>query len=236
MFRELLKLFSPDGGLPIDERRDTIRLECSIAATMKHGSLTREVRVLNASLTGLKVELESKIKKKTKVSVHRDKFGGPVVGTVVWCRAQRGSSRFQVGIAYQDDKEMLKSSWLKPALKELGFTVGRINEKRQLTRVPGRHRRCFLKSLTGGDTYSAGKLLNLSTGGALVESEVELPKGFRLRLKSDPVANLPDLVMDAEVKSCKRNPSTRKWEVGLKFFAGDIKLVKKYMSIMMQDP
>lgn len=235
MFRELLKLISPDGGLPIDERRDTIRLECSIAATMKHGSLTREVRVLNASLTGLRVELESKIKRKTKVSVHRDKYGGPVVGTVVWCRALRGSNRFQVGLTYEDDKEMLKNSWLKPALKDLGFTVGRINEKRQLTRVPGHHRRCFLKSLTGGDTYSSGKLLNLSTGGALVECEVEFEKGFRLKLKSDPVANFPDLLMDAEVKSCKRNPSTRKWEVGLRFTAGDLKLVKKYMSVMMQD-
>lgn len=235
MFRDLLKLISPDSAVPSDERRDTIRLECSIAATLKSGNTTREVRVLNASLTGLKVELESKIKRKTRVMIHRDKYGGPVIGTVVWCRALRGSNRYQVGVSYDDDKDMLKNSWLKPALKDLGFTVGRINEKRQLTRVPAQHRRCFLKSTQGGDTYSSGKLLNLSTGGALVECEVELPKGFRLKLKTDPVANFPDLMMDCEVKSCKRNPQTRKWECGLRFVSGDLKLVKKYMRVMMQD-
>ena len=137
-------------------------------------------------------------------------------------------------MAYDENREMLKASWLKPALKDLGFTVGRISEKRQLARVPGHHRRCFLKSFAG-DTYSAGKLLNLSMGGAQVECDVEIPKGLKLVLKTYPIARLKDLVMEAEVKSCRRNAQTRKYHCGLRFLKGDEKLLKKHMSAMMQE-
>lgn len=234
MFRELLNLLKPGSAVPTDERRDTVRLHCSIAATMKDGKTTREVRVVNASLTGLAVELESKMRKKTKVSLHREQFGGAVTGAVIWCRALRGSNRYQIGVAYDDDQGMLRASWLKPALKNLGFTVGRINEKRQLTRVPGHHRRCFLKSLQG-ETYSAGELKNLSIGGALVESQVEIPKGLRLKLKTDPAPGIKELEVEAEIKSCKRDSRTRRYLCGLKFVKGDEAIIKKHMQALMDD-
>ena len=234
MFRELLNLIKPGTALPTDERRDTVRLHCSIAATLKDGKTTREIRVINASLTGLAIELESKLRKKAVVTIHREQFGGAVEGTVVWCRALRGSNRYQVGVTYKEDREMLRASWIKPALKSLGFTVGRINEKRQLTRVPGHHRRCFLKSLQG-ETYSPGELKNLSLGGALVESEVEIPRGLRLILKSAPVPGIAELVMEAEIKSCKRDPKTRRYLCGLKFVNGDEKLLKKHMTVLMDE-
>jgi len=190
--------------------------------------------VVNASLTGLGVELESKLRKRQSVVIHRDELGGPVDGTVLWCRALKGSNRFQVGIAYKEDKEMLRNSWIKPALKELGFTVGRINEKRALTRVPGHHRRSFLKSMAG-DTYSTGEVLNLSIGGALVDSEVEIPKGHQLKLKVDPIANIPELIAVARVKSCKRNPKSRKYDCGLEFLEVDERLLRKHMASLMQE-
>lgn len=218
--------------MPTDERRDTIRLHCSIAATLKTKRMTRECRVTNASLTGLAIEVESKIKRKTQVTVHRDQYGGPVSGTVMWCRIVKGSNRYQIGVAYSEDREMLKASWIKPALKDLGFTVGRINNKRQLTRVPGHHRRCFLKS-QDGDTYSVGEVINLSVGGASVDSEVEIPKGLRLVIKIDGVAGVPELVCAAEVKSCKYVSRIRKHICGLRFVDSDEKLVRKHMSAMM---
>ena len=235
VFRELLNLFKPSLTVPVDERRDTIRLECAIAAVLKTPKTTREVRVINASLTGLAIELESKLKKGTHVSIHRDQYGQALVGEVIWCRALRGSNRYQVGLAYGEDKAMLRASWLKPALKDLGFTVKRINEKRSLTRVPGHRRRCFLKSIRGGDTYSSARLINLSKGGALVEAECEIPVGMRLKLKTDPIAKLRDLIMESEVQSCKRNKQTRKYLVGLKFVKGDEEMVKKHMKALMDE-
>jgi PilZ domain-containing protein len=232
VFRELLNLLSPGSGVPTDERRDTIRLHCSINATLKTKKTTRECRVTNASLTGLQLEIESKVRRKTPVTVHRNQHGAPVRGTVMWCRASKSSNRFQIGVAYEDDRNMLKESWIKPALKELGFTVGRINEKRQLTRVPGHHRRCFLKS-PEGDTYSSGEVQNLSVGGASVDSEVEMPKGLKLVIKIDGLKDVAEMVCNAEVRSCKYSRQTRKYICGLIFLDSDEKLVRKHMSAMM---
>jgi hypothetical protein len=163
--------------------------------------------------------------------VHRDEQGDPIEAKVVWCRGMRGAAKYQAGVTYLSDKEALKSSWIKPALKQLGFTVGRIGEKRKLLRVPGRYR-CLLKSMEG-DTYATGELTNLSIGGCLVESEVELPLKLTLRVKTDPVGGLEALNGVAEVRSCKRNAHTRNYQCGLRFVEIDEALVKRHMAVMM---
>jgi hypothetical protein len=231
VFKELLNLLRPGFGTPTDERRDTIRLGCRIPVLAKVKTAMVEVKVVNASLTGLCLEMEKPIKPKTRLVLHKDELGDPVEAKVVWCRGLRGSARYQAGVTYVSDRDALKSSWIKPALKQLGFTVGRIGEKRKLLRVPGRYR-CFLKSMAG-DTYASGELTNLSIGGCLVESEVELPLKLKLRIKTDPVGGLEALTGTAEVRSCKKNPQTRNYCCGLRFVDIDELLVKRHMAIMM---
>ena len=233
MFKELLNLLKPGFGTPTDERRDTIRLGCRIPVLLKMKSTMVEVKVINASLTGLCIELENPLKPKTKISLHRDEFGDAIEAKILWCRAQRGSSKYHAGVTYLSDSEQLKSSWIKPALKQLGFTVGRIGEKRKLLRVPGRYR-CFLKSMAG-ETYANGELTNLSIGGALVESDVELPLKLKIRIKTDPVGGLDALTGVAEVRTCKKNPKTRQYCCGLSFLEIDEQLVKRHMAIMMSN-
>lgn len=233
MFKELLNLLRPGFGTPTDERRDTIRLGCRIPVLLKMKSKMMEVKVINASLTGLCIELESSVKPKTKITLHRDEFGDAISAKVLWCRGQRGSAKYQAGVLYLSDSEELKNSWIKPALKQLGFTVGRIGEKRKLLRVPGRYR-CFLKSMAG-ETYANGELTNLSIGGALVESDVELPLKLKIRIKTDPVGGLDALTGVAEVRTCKKNPKTRNYCCGLRFLEIDEQLVKRHMAIMMSN-
>lgn len=198
---------------------------------MKKGQ--REAKVINASLTGMCLELSSKLKPKTELTLHRQEFGEAVHAKVIWCRSLKGSDKYQVGVHYLDDKAMLKNSWIKPALKELGFSVGRISEKRKLLRVPGSGR-CFLKSMEG-ETYGKGTIVNLSAGGALVESEVGLPVELKIRIKTNPLVGLEELQAVAEVRSCKRNPRTRLHLVGLRFTEVDPKLLKKHMAAMMAE-
>ncbi len=232
MFRDLLSLFK--ASTPTDERRETIRLNCSIGVLAKTKKGQREARVVNASLTGLCLELESKIKPKTELSLHRPEHGDPLTAKVIWCRSIKGSDKWHAGVNFGEDKSMLKSSWLKPALKDLGFSVGRISEKRKLLRVPGSGR-CFLKSMAG-ETYGKGSILNLSAGGALVESEVELPRELRIRFKTNPLpGGIDALRAVAEVRSVKRNPKTRMYLTGLRFTEVDEKLLRKHMAAMMAE-
>ena len=231
MFKELLNLLKPGFGTPTDERRDTIRLGCRIPVLLKVKTAMIEAKVVNASLTGLCLELEKPIKPKVKLSLHRDEHGDPIEARVVWCRGMKGSAKYQAGLTYLSDKEALKSSWIKPALKQLGFTVGRIGEKRKLLRVPGRYR-CLLKSMEG-ETYTTGELTNLSIGGCLVESDVEMPLKLKIRVKTDPVGGLEAITGVAEVRSCKHNSKTRNYLCGLRFLEIDEALVKRHMAIMM---
>ena len=233
MFRDLINLIAPGYGTPIDERRDTVRLNCRIPVRLKYKKVSAEAIVVNASLTGLRLETEKKVGTRTVIRILREDFGDEVEAKVIWCRARRGNNRFQLGVKYASDPRKLRSSWIKPALKQLGFSSGRIGEKRALIRVPG-SLRCFLKN-SSGETYSAGTLLNLSLGGALVESDVELPKGFELRLKTDPLGRLGIIESEVEVMNCHKDAQTRKYMCGLRFLNADEKLIKRYMSIMMSN-
>lgn len=231
VFKELLNLLKPGMRTPIDERRDTIRLHCHIQVLVRIKTAMIDAKVVNASLTGLCIEVERAIKPKTTMTLHRDEFGEAVEAKVAWCRVPRGSKKYHVGLAYLSNEDQLKSSWIKPALKQLGFAVGRIGEKRKLLRVPGRYR-CFLQSLAG-ETYAIGELTNLSVGGCLVESEVELPVKLKIRIKTDPLGSLDPLIGTAEVRSCKKNPETRQYRSGLRFIEIDEATVKRHMGVMM---
>lgn len=233
MFRDLLNLVKPGWGTPIDERRETVRLRCRFPVQAKAGKENFEVVVLNASLTGLCLESERKLKPKRELMLHYDELGGPVSVKVAWCRALKGSSKYQSGVIYGSGKEELKDSWIKPALKKMGFKPGRIGEKRKLLRVQGSYK-CLLKSMAG-DVYTDAEVVNLSIGGMQVEGGVELPLNLKLRVKTDPWKALDPLEVVAEVRTCKRNPQTRRWTCGLRFVEADEGQVKRHMSALMGD-
>lgn len=233
MFKGLLSLLTPSSGVPSDERRDTIRLDCRILVTMTIADKTYSARVVNVSLTGLCLELENKIKAKQTVTLAREEFGQPLSGRAVWCRSVRGTNKHQVGVQYNADQQMLRASWLKPALKTLGFKPNLITEKRKLLRVPGKIR-CVLKALTG-DVYTEGELLDLSIGGALVEGEVELPDNLKVILETDPVGNLKPLTPVGKIVSCNRNVELQRWRCGIQFTESDLPAIRKYMKALMAD-
>lgn len=200
---------------------------------MTIGNKTYSARVINVSLTGLCLELENRIKAKQMVHLAREEFGKPLEGRAVWCRSVRGTNKHQVGVVYKEDQQMLRASWLKPALQSIGFRPSLISEKRKLLRVPGRVR-CLLKGLTG-DTYTDGEMLDLSIGGALVEGEVELPDNLTVEFETDPLGNLKPLKGVAKIVSCHRNVELQKWRCGIQFTESDQTQVRKYMKSLMAD-
>lgn len=233
MFRDLLNLVKPGWGTPIDERRETVRLRCRFPVQAQAGKRNFEVIVLNASLTGLCLETDRKLRTKQQLVLHYGELGGSVTVKVAWCRALKGSSKFESGVLYCSDKEELKDSWIKPALKKMGFKPGRIGEKRKLLRVQGSYR-CLLKSMAG-DVYTDAEVLNLSIGGMQVEGGVELPLKLKIRVKTDPWKSLDPLEVVAEVRTCRRNPKTRRWTCGLAFLEADEGQVKRHMSAFMDE-
>lgn len=230
-FRDLLKLLRPSAEVPTDERRESMRLRCRVGALLKVDQTMHFVTLVNVTLTGLGLEMEAALKANQVVSLTRDDFGEPLMARVGWCKPRpRGAKGFQVGLQYLEDQESLKSSWLKPALKQGGFKAEFPGEKRKLIRVPGRVA-CELKGLTG-ETYTEAEMLDLSLGGALVESPMKFNEGLTLAFETAPLGGLPALKGIAKVASTQADREG-KWRCGLRFTESKSDDVRKYMKSML---
>jgi hypothetical protein len=231
IFRELLNLLRPSPDIPTDERRETMRLRCSLGALLKVDDAMHFATLVNVTITGLCMELESPLRPGQTVSLTRDDFGQPLLGQVLWCKPRRQNKGYRIGVAYETDQEALQASWLKPALRQAGFKAEFPGEKRRLVRVPGRIA-CQIKGLTG-EAYTDGEMLDLSLGGALVESPIEFPIDLTLAFETVPLGGLPALAGIAKVASCNRDPSDGKWRCGLRFTESKPQDIRKCMKSML---
>lgn len=230
-FRDLLNLLRPTAVPSPDERRSTVRLHCNLAVLLWVGDVIHNASVVDVTLTGLSLEVERPIPLEQMVSLARDDFGRPWQGHVVWCRSIKGSRGYRVGVRYPADHDMMRSSWLEPALKQTGFEVDCPEERRRLRRISGRVP-CHLKGLTG-DLYTEAEMLDLSLGGAKVESIMEFPSGLSVAFETVPQGGLPTLKGIAKIASCHAVPETGRWRSGLRFTESKDEDVLKYMGSMV---
>lgn len=231
MFRELLQLLRWTPAVPVDERREGLRLRCRFGALMHVGDSWQTVTVVNVTLTGLGLESESSFRVGTQVELCRDGFGEPLQATVSWCRARRGGEGYRLGLQYQADPAMLLRSWLRPALRQAGFQAEFPGEQRRLVRIPGRVA-CQLQGLTG-ESYCAAEMRDLSLGGALVESPISFPVGLSLGFVTAPLGGLPVLQGLAKVASCQLQEEGL-WRCGLTFRESQPDAVRQYMAAMLR--
>lgn len=228
-FKELLRRLIPSATVPQDERRETIRLQCEVNVVLAAGGEFYSATLVNVTLTGLSLELESRLKPEQSVVISRDDFGPPLQGRVVWCRpAENGH---QVGVEYEGDQSKLSGSWLQPALRQTGFQAELDDEKRKLVRIPGRVA-CKLKGLTG-ETYTEAEMLDLSHGGALVESAIELNEGLTIAFETFPLGGLPPLEGIAKIASSRSEQGSDKWRCGLRFTESKAEDIEKYLQAML---
>lgn len=232
MFRELLNLLRPSPDIPTDERRDTMRLRCKVGAILKVGQDLHFVHLVNVTLTGLCMDVEIPVKPAQRLELTRDDFGEPLQCEVIWCKKRRGGNGYRAGLRYAADQAALTSSFLRPALRQAGFHAEFPGEKRQLIRVPGRVA-CQLKGLTG-EKYTDAEMLDLSLGGALVESGMPFNEGLTVAFETLPMGGLPPLRGIAKIASVQQQDALDgKWHCGLRFTDSVPEDVRKYMKSML---
>lgn len=232
VFNGLFSFLKSENGMQVNERRFNIRFAADIYVQIHTASAVVEGKAINLSLAGLCVEVDSRIKAKSKVSLHSTKLGNPIDAIVIWCHYIKASKKYRVGLSYSSSGESFEKSWLKPALSRQGTAKGEgSSEQRKLLRVPCRYR-LSVKGMSGV-TYSVGELVNLSLGGCLVESEVELPLRLKVRVRTELISDQEGLRGVAEVRSCKKNSETGSYLSGLRFVDADEALIKRLMGIMM---
>jgi hypothetical protein len=230
-FRDLLSLLRPSPELPTEERRESMRLRCQMSALLQTEGAMHFIKVVDVTITGLCLEMEKALKTDQVFSLSRDEFGQPLQAQVLWCKPLRNGKGFRLGARYLDEDQRLRDSWLKPALRQAGFKAELPGEKRQLVRVPGRVA-CQIKGLTG-EAYTDGEMLDLSLGGALVESPLEFPQNLSIEFETSPVGGLPPLKGIAKIASCQEIAGERKWRSGLRFTESKADVVRQYMKSML---
>lgn len=214
-FKELLRILLPASAVPHDERREAVRLSCRLKAVLSAGDRLFTAVLVNLATDGFCLELDSELTTGESIVLTRDDFGPPMEGRVIWCKPNTGGEGYLLGMEYEADEERLRASWIRPALEQSGFKAEVPDEKRLLVRIPGRVK-CNLKGLTG-ETYTEGEMLDLSLGGALVESPLQLNEGLTIEFETFPKGGLPPLKGVAKIASSRKAQESELWRCGLKF-------------------
>lgn len=227
-FRELLDLLKTLPVAPTDERRASVRLRCEIEVRCRADGSDFRAQVVDVTPRGLGLELSYALRPKQIVSLARDNFGAPVTAEVLWVRRLLRGRGYRVGLLFQSEAEQMRQSWLAPALKQSGFKAEVKGEQRKLLRVPGR----VACRVHLADSLLDGEMLDLSMGGATVETAAELGKGRIVSFETIPMGGLPPLSGTASVVSCRQRADQR-WRSGLRFLDCNQDYAHLYMRSML---
>lgn len=212
------------GGVVTEERRDVIRMSCRIKLECHIGPKVVEAVASNLSLKGARLETREPLKKGSEIVLSQpDSSAGPVTCKVMWVR--RVGDNHSAGLLYADTDERMARSWLKEVLMQMGFRSGKIKERRVHLRMNATARATLCNRQ--GDTFTEGKLNNLSTGGAQVTVEVEVPVNTNIRLVVDPTVKTSGLDIAGVVRSSRKDSKSTYWVHGIKFdFTGEAQVLK----------
>ena len=217
--------------VPTEERRETLRLYCDVEVLLWIEGQIHQAKVLDVHMTGLCLESLEPLKAGQKVSLARDDFGHPWEGRVLWCKPRNKAKGYLIGVGYPSDPEMLRNSWLQPALLAVGFQSELLGEKRRLLRVPCKEMPCILSGLDG-ETSLTARLRNLSLGGAQLETSQALPEKLSLQLLTEAKKGIPKLEVRAKVIYA-HEAKDGTWLCGLRFQAREEADIRKVMAALL---
>jgi hypothetical protein len=150
---------------PAVERRNTTRVDCCYQVECGHPQGSFRASVVNMGLGGMRLLCNQELQAEDCLSLRQADMGSLSV-RVVWCRARTSGDNFECGVVYSDSLEQLENSWVKGALRRLGFEAKSLYERRRTLRA---------RTSVDADLSLAGKvysctILDLGLGGALVET------------------------------------------------------------------
>jgi c-di-GMP-binding flagellar brake protein YcgR len=188
-----------------EERRELVRLRCHIEVSYTVGSKKYFGQIVDMSLGGMMLRC---LQPPGLGSMTDVTYDTPIAGVredTVRCRVQWAKPRQKdfvhfIGLSYHSSEEVLRNSWVKMSLRNLGFRPERIFQKRKFVRV-----NCFVPVhlLTDAGHSVEGRLYNLGANGALLEAVAPIAKGERVSLAIGPYGDLAQFEVNARLVSCE---------------------------------
>lgn len=208
------------------EQRPQRRLErrtCSLPVSCRLGQATMSGTVTDVGLRGMRLELPLLPQTGQEVAVrYRNPFDPTaadlVRARVVWCRRRRFSGTVDVGVRYEESFARLSHSWVRQTLRHIGVDTRSIDDRRRLRRLP-----TFLPArvaLDGNGLHLAeGTVVDLSTQGALFDSDIPIRPGTELTVTLGPHPYLGHIQQRCTVVRLRRSERSWRWRVSLRFEA-----------------
>ena len=206
MFKKLwqgLKSFrrgDEDVDWSLDERRHLVRMRCHYDVQYRlvsrdSGRKQHPGTIVDMSLGGMKLRCFQAPKVGDTVEVTysvptTDIQESTIPCKVEWVRHRERDFVAFVGLAYDASKDVMKKSWVKMLLKQLGFQSDKVFQRRKFVRAE-----CIIptKAVYQRVETLDGRLYNLGAAGALLEARRALPEGEFVELQVGPFEDLPRL-------------------------------------------
>jgi hypothetical protein len=180
---------SNDKGAPLEgkaaasaqERRQTTRVECCYQVLAREGESRFTASVVNMGMGGIRLLSSRLFSQDDSLTLEQSAtHSGPVTLRVVWSRPHPEPSAapdepcYVTGAVYQGSVEQLENSWVKPALRRLGFEALSGRERRRHVRA----RAEVDARLWIGEPLSMRgfrcQVIDLGLGGALIRIDESL--------------------------------------------------------------
>ncbi len=184
-----------------------------------HAGTSLPGTVVEMSLGGMRMSTSYALPVGGKISVRlvTKKVLGPVCCQVVWCCQNKNG--FACGLRFSDSQSNLSSSWVKPTLKELGFTPYLHRERRSLPRL--NYRTELQCGTEEGALLGTGNSCDISLDGIQFSADFGARPGTVLTLTLNRGDYTPALKAKVVVRSWKRCPGGRKFRHGASFLEVD---------------
>lgn len=166
---------------PVEERRTVARLDCDVQVVMLlPDDRALGARVTDISLFGLGLEAPEEVPKGTAVRLLLAHDEGM---EEVHCRVA-GPGPHGVGcrLVYHQDAESLSRSWVCNLLRELGYSLDHLHQRRAFIRV----KTDLPVRIEGPLGELAGRVVDLGVGGALLACQRPLPSEGEVKLRFEP--------------------------------------------------
>lgn len=200
-----------------DERRELVRMRCHYDVEYKFRDKRHKGQIVDMSLGGMKLRCFQPPQVGDVVDVT---YQVPAVNVqnqsvpckVQWVRARERDFVQFVGLAYDASDEVLRQSWVKMVLKQLGFRPDKIFQRRKYVRAE-----CFVPVRVVFERVKNfdGRLYNLGVQGALVEGPTDLDPGEIVELHIGPFEELPFFQVTGVV--AQRTNQHKNYLLGVKF-------------------
>lgn len=233
-FLDVLKSLVGKEDWDYTERRNKVRVNCRIEASLLIRTGLIGVEIRNISVKGMQLMCLGKVRKGEIVEIRGVKQYNQASVSSLQCRVEwvrKQTPGWLAGVTFLETTEQMGKSWLFWELRDLNLRMSGSNQRRVSHRV-----KCLLPArLTSRTQNLNARITNLSPHGAMVQTVGEMMEpGETVTLRFGPHEELPKISVKGNIASVHVKGAPTYGIRFMSFEAGDEKKLKSYLDFFFK--